>query len=225
MHPVFPYFGSKWRATAKVPQPLVGLPVFEPFGGSATYSLRHRVPAAQIIEYREDVVAAWDWFLNATPADVDALPDLVQGEELEHPFARFFTMPGSAKVGGAVTARGAAAQRIYERSKRLARARPPWFDEWSVVQGDYQQAPDQLGTWFLDPPYPGFGKHFGCPELDREAFWAWVRTRRGQVIVIDGLQPPDDFPYSTWLQRGGTSGKQRRQYLVSYVALDGLPQP
>src|ERR1043165_2708454 len=50
LRPLFKWYGSKWSSSKHYPAPLPGLPVFEPFAGSAGYALRH---------HRHDVVL-WD---------------------------------------------------------------------------------------------------------------------------------------------------------------------
>ena len=75
LRPFFSYYGSKWRAGGRVPQPAHGL-IVEPFAGSAGYSLRY--PHKQVILYDADPVIAgiWDYIIRSSSADILALPDL-----------------------------------------------------------------------------------------------------------------------------------------------------
>ena len=58
---------------------------------------------------------------------------------------------------------------------------------WSVIEGDYTDAPDIEATWFIDPPYQGAGKHYvhGDSKINYEALGRWCQERRGQPIVCE----------------------------------------
>ena len=60
-----------------------------------------------------------------------------------------------------------------------------YIRHWSIICGDYRDAPDIEATWFVDPPYENMGKHYRCNDIDYVELAEWCRARRGQVMVCE----------------------------------------
>ena len=56
---------------------------------------------------------------------------------------------------------------------------------WTIIHGDYRQAPDIDATWFVDPPYQVMGKHYrhGAKGLDFDALADLTPSLRNEVTV------------------------------------------
>ena len=81
--PLFKWFGSKWLSSRLYPPPEHDI-IFEPFAGSAGYSLRHNEKKVVIWEANPNVNALWDWLIkHATTADVLEIPiNLPEGTDI-----------------------------------------------------------------------------------------------------------------------------------------------
>jgi hypothetical protein len=58
---------------------------------------------------------------------------------------------------------------------------------WTVIEGDFTQAPDCTATWFIDPPYAHAGLRYRCSskDLDFAGVAKFCKSRKGQVIVCE----------------------------------------
>ena len=57
---------------------------------------------------------------------------------------------------------------------------------WTIIEGDYTEAPDVEATWFIDPPYDNdAGRRYGQQPDSFAALGEWCRTRKGSVIVCE----------------------------------------
>jgi site-specific DNA-adenine methylase len=74
---------------------------------------------------------------------------------------------------------------------------------WTTVL-DYRELPDIEGTWVIDPPYQKLikiNKHaYNCDQIDYVELAAWVRSRKGLVIVNEG-EGADWLPFRRLSER------------------------
>jgi len=79
---------------------------------------------------------------------------------------------------------------------------------WTLIEGDYTEAPGVPATWFVDPPYIDKGKHYrlGSSTIDFDALGAWCRTRRGQVMVCENVGA-DWLPFRPFIDIKGSEAK------------------
>lgn len=64
---------------------------------------------------------------------------------------------------------------------------------WTVIEGDYTDAPTDEATYFVDPPYDNkAGSHYRVKFKGHTALGDWCRTRPGQVIACENYG-------ATWL--------------------------
>lgn len=75
IHPLFKHFGSKWSGAKHYPQPVNGLPIFEPFAGSAGYSLNHVEFPVTLWDADKHLQTLWRWLIEtATEQDIRDIP-------------------------------------------------------------------------------------------------------------------------------------------------------
>jgi hypothetical protein len=197
------YYGSKAAAASRYPRPLFPR-IFEPFCGGAGYALRYRHFGVVLMDKNPDVVGAWRFLIRAQPSDVLALPLLEPGEEVPSGIdegARlligFSVMMYGARPQSRMTPCAARVPASFwgERRRAAMAALAGQIKHWSVTCGDYAEMPNEIGTWFIDPPYAGVaGSHYEHHSglIDYAALGAWCRSRSGQAIVCES-------PDATWL--------------------------
>lgn len=75
LRPLFKHFGSKWASSKHYPAPLPDSRIFEPFAGSAGYSLRYHWHQVTIWETDPHLQELWCWLIyKATSTDVLDIP-------------------------------------------------------------------------------------------------------------------------------------------------------
>ncbi len=156
--PLFKWFGSKWLASKLYPAPEHAT-IFEPFAGSAGYSLRHHEKKVVIWEDNLQLRELWMWLIGrATSADVLEIPiklregrdirklDLSVGQALllkhwqrTNNVGDCWTISPWGNKPGQWTANTRA--RVAEELHAVK--------HWKVRRVRY----DDPGTYFLDPPY------------------------------------------------------------------------
>lgn len=191
---LFYYFGRKGRLAAKYPAPRHPL-VIEPFAGSGAYTLHWNPTDALLIEADVRVVELWSRLTEMTVEELRAYPAPVVGQrtsDLWHLLAmaskdslsvREYTVSPWAKASFELN------RKIAIRSREQARA-------YTYIHGDFRDAPNVEATWFIDPPYQKVARGYkhGSGGVDYKALAAWVRSRKGQVIVCE-QQGADWLPF------------------------------
>lgn len=202
MRPFWRYYGGKWRAAPRYGPPLPGLPIIEPFAGAAGYATRFGADRDVVLVEANHVVASiWRWLIQATPDDVLAIGEVPDGGTVDDVDA-----PQEARwllgfwLNQATTTPCKTPGRFFREQEQggrrfvwpEARARiasqVPRIRLWSVIEGDYTQAPDIEGTWFIDPPYSTpAGRHYPSQVggHDYASLGTWCRSRAGRVIVCE----------------------------------------
>jgi hypothetical protein len=192
------YFGSKVQSAHRYPAPRHAT-IVEPFCGGAGYSLCHRTHAVELRDVNPDVVGAWRYLIETPSAEIMRLPLLAPGESVPsdlEPGARLLIgwnvgMNGARPQGNLVPCSARVPSSFWGESKRrnLA-ALADQIRHWRVTLGSYEEAPDIEATWFVDGPYFGrVGAHYphGSEAINFRHLAEWCRSRRGQVIVCEGV--------------------------------------
>ena len=207
LRPFWRYYGGKWRDAPSYPPPRHGT-IVEPFAGAAGYSCRYPDRDVILVDASPVIAGIWEWLISATRDDVLSIGDIPEGgtvHDLDAPqaakwLAGFWMQEGAAEPGatpGPWASRGGSRSWSLPIRQRIA-AQVDAIRHWRILCGPYTVAPDEMATWFVDPPYstdagaryPVQGalrnKRRG-PAL-QESFadlGAWCRSRRGQVIVCE----------------------------------------
>ena len=221
---MFFYFGRKARLASTYPAPEYPL-VIEPFAGSMAYTLHYRPKYAIGIDAEPRVVDLWHRLTSMTEDEIkDAAPPVLgeRTDDLWH-----LLSCGGLAIGD-TNYRIANPFMIehFERQRKLA-LRHLHYARTNIIYrlGDYTEAPDVEATWFIDPPYRGQHRYRYRPN-DYRRLAAWIRSRRGQVIVCEGagakwlpFQQHADQPTSLRL----TAGMAERSTEVVWTARTSRP--
>lgn len=212
--PLFKWFGSKWLAAKKYPAPFHDH-IFEPYAGSAGYSLRYAHKKVILAETDEHISALWHWLITkATTFDVLTIPvgikvgtdirslDLSFGQKLllkswqrTNNVGRCWTISPWGNKPGQWTAntRARVADDIHQIKHWELRDNAEILFEVGTI-----------GTWFIDPPYQYNYNYNGpsvwYPDLARICY---NRAQDGnQVIVCEAEcqktgKLPDWLPFTS----------------------------
>lgn len=217
--PFWRYYGGKHRHAGSYPEPLPGLPIVEPFAGSAGYACRWGVGRDVLLLDVDPVVSGiWRWLIQATPDDVRGVGDIPEGgtvDDIDAPLparwlAGFWCNNGAAapckrpskwaaREPGAHDWRGQWGGWSHRSRDRVA-SNLHHIRRWIVLEADYSVVGDLRATWFVDPPYQGdAGSHYvhGSDAIDYTALGAWCRSRQGLTVVCESDR-------ATWLPWNGS---------------------
>lgn len=192
--PFWHYYGGKWRAAPRYSEPRHKT-IIEPFAGAAGYACRYWWLDVVLIDLDPTIAGIWRWLIDATHDDVLAVPDVPDGgtvDDIQAPQAAR-DLVGFWCNGGTVSPRKTKSKWTQHGNGRdwsWARARVAcWvahIKHWTIIEGSYHDAPDEVATWFVDPPYQtAAGRYYRHSEIDYEQLGQWCKTRRGQVITCD----------------------------------------
>ena len=251
LKPFWRYYGGKWRAAPRYPQPLHAT-IVEPFAGAAGYALRHYQRKVVLIEKYTVIAEMWRWLIGASRAEVLAIPEVFDLDDLPS----WVPQGARALVGfGLAEGAGSPRQRMSPVARRNRGTRPErpnsanhargWspamkdrvasqvehIRHWRVIEGDYTEAPDLVATWFIDPPYQVAGNKVyvhRAKNIDYDALGEWSKRRQGQIVVCenDGASwLPFQPLYSTTTTMNGASNREALWTNVADVATDAQPTP
>lgn len=200
LKPFWRYYGGKWRAASSYPVPLYNT-IVEPFAGAAGYSLRHAERRIVLVEAYPVIAEMWRYLIGVTPGELERIPIVDDVRELPSwvpDGARYlvgFHM-NAATVSPCVTlSSGLRKNRLSGEDRNggwtvATRSRIAHqvssIRHWTVIDGDYTNAPDIEATWFVDPPYNNAaGRRYVHHEIDYTTLAVWCQNRRGQQIVCE----------------------------------------
>jgi site-specific DNA-adenine methylase len=198
---MFYYYGRKEKVFKYYSNPKYDT-IIEPFAGSAVYSLKHFKKNIIILDKDERIINIWRYLKTATSQEILSLPLLVTGQSLndfefqnlttvQKDLISFFTNPSSSQPKRSVGKFNI----WHEKNRKRLSEDVNKIRHWEIILGDYHDIPNQMATWFIDPPYQGNGgkyyKH-GNKDIDYDELAVWVQNRNGQVIVCENSE-------ATWL--------------------------
>lgn len=198
MKPFFPYFGSKYRIARRYGAPRYDK-VIEPFAGSACYSVYWEPKHVLLVDHNSAICEAWRWLIQATRAEVMALPiefdstdDLDVAAGAKHVMGFWLNKGGTHpnKKPGSWTKHYRTSQqcRVWSESARARIAgQVDKIRHWEVFCADYKAIPDYTVHWFIDPPYHTLGHRYRHGKPDFDTLGAWARSRSGFVQVCENF--------------------------------------
>lgn len=190
----FAYYGAKHALARKYPAPAHDT-IVEPFAGSAAYSCYWGAGRNVILVEKNKYIAdLWRRLQRMSAADVDkAVADALSSDRTNEPLVAF--CGGGSQIAGLCTGRD---QKVTPRMRRdcipvakRVKKHLEMIAGWSIINGDYIDAPNINATWFIDPPYQPLissaGAHYveSAAALNYQALAEWCRSRQGQVIVCE----------------------------------------
>lgn len=207
MKPLFPFYGSKWRAAKLYGAPKSTL-VVEPFAGSAGYSIFWEPQRVALFDTDENIVQVWQYLIRAAPAEILALPDLEPEQTTDDldvpPEAKlligFWLNRGSAtpkKSQTAFSRRTERSQLVWSaRARQRIAAETPKVRHWTICLGSYDEASYAGAHLFVDPPYVDKGrfyrKRLSATDYEHLAAWCKIEATQNHLTVCEG-------PGATWL--------------------------
>jgi len=197
LRPFFCFYGGKWRSAPLYQTPTC-LTIVEPFAGAAGYATRYYSRPVILVERDPVIAALWRWLISVKASDVRSVPILGMDQttdDLRGVGEEARTLVGFWLNKGASAPRRSPSawmrQGIRPKSFWCETVRSRIADQvehirhWRIIEGSYEQAPDVLATWYVDPPYVIAGKHYRYHDIDYPRLAAWAKERRGQVIVCE----------------------------------------
>ena len=180
---MFYYFGSKARLAPHYPEPQCAC-IVEPFAGSAGYSCHHRLPRTILVERDPRICDLWRMLMGMTPDEIRAIPCPKVGERSSDMLVMLRAASEHSLTGRYITVSPRMVSRWRNLVERAADLQPT-TRKWTLIEGDYTDAPDIEATWFIDPPYANMSRGYAHKISDYSALAAWCQARRGQVIVCE----------------------------------------
>lgn len=226
LYPFFCYFGGKWRAARRYPEPRYGH-VVEPFAGAAGYSLRYPDLNITLYDLNPVICGMWDYLTRVTAAEVRSLPlevnhidDLGVPQEAGWLISFWLNKAGTHPVKTASTWMKSGVRPnsywgevIRERiANQVDRIR-----HWKIVNKSHEEAGDEETTWFIDAPYQGkCGRLYRFKVADYASLGEWCRGRKGQVIVCEraGADWLPFEPFGKFKAMGGPRGKSHSHEVI-----------
>lgn len=234
LRPFFSYYGTKWRAAPRYPAPRTDT-IIEPFAGAAGYSQLHYQKQVKLYDLDEKIVGTWQYLIHVSEAELLALPDIGHEQTVDD-----FRLPQEAKwlIGYWLNVANSAPckspskwmrqypHRFWSAAKRETLASQlRYIRHWTVERRDYREAPNDYGTWFIDPPYQQAGKHYrhSADAINFTELAAWCRSRAGDVIVCENMGA-DWLPFLDHGTCAGTAkqGVRRRSVEALFYSIDPL---
>lgn len=193
------YYGSKSKVVHLYPPPLHNK-IIEPFAGTAQYALRWFERDVLILDKYELLVKIWRWLQKCSEADILGLPMLKPGESVDD----YHWDCDEAKwlVGLIITGGPTSPKKQASRWKTVIRPNTQRYKlrliagslfkirHWTILHGTYEDIPNQVATWFIDPPYQHGGEYYTVNNrtIDYPALARWCQARAGQVIVCENMK-------------------------------------
>lgn len=188
------YYGRKSKFINLYPKPKHDL-IIEPFAGTAVYSLHEDNWKKEVIllEKYDVLVQLWKYLQQAKPENIIALPDLSEGQKVDE-FTQL-TQEEKWLIGFCIN-RGSASPKktakkfnSWDKDKIRIANNIHKIKHWTILQGSYEDIPNQKATWFIDPPYQNQGKYYrhNNKNINFEYLGEWSKSRLGQVIVCENI--------------------------------------
>lgn len=198
--PFWRYYGGKNRSARLYPQPEHDT-IIEPFAGAAGYSCRYPDKKIVLVDKSPVIVGVWRYLIAASEQEILQLPDVPDGGTVDDlsvcQEARwligFWLSTGSATPKKSPSARarrdGMSATHWsgwgYKPRNRIAE-QVKMIRHWTVVEGDYTDAPNIEATWFIDPPYNNkAGSYYPQQPDNFQELGMWCQERKGLVMVCE----------------------------------------
>lgn len=168
--PLFKWFGSKWLASKLYPPPDHDS-IFEPYAGSAGYSLRHFQKNVTIYDDNEQLKALWSWLINdanyelikSIPTNIEVGYDirnlnLSSGQQL---LLKHWQRTNTVGNCWTISSWGNKPGQWTESTRERVAREVEFIKHWKFCPITWKEE----GTYFVDPPYE-FNYRYGIRTFD-----------------------------------------------------------
>jgi len=203
LRPFWRYFGGKWRAARRYPQPEHDI-IVEPFAGAAGYALRYPDRRVVLIEKNEIVAGVWAYLIRVSVNELLRIPNVDTIDELPAWVPQEAKWLVGLRFGAGDTRPRTRVSPMVKRDGGYGVAfiahQIEAIRHWRVIHGEYTMAPQVSATWFIDPPYQISGSRNrtagargrvrypnGGDFLNYSLLGEWCRKRRGLVIACENV--------------------------------------
>lgn len=225
---MFQYAGSSHRLTRSGVYPAPTYEhIIEPFAGSARYSLHHcKGRRVHLNDISPTIYRVWRYIQSAPLARVRRLPYFNIGDDLrlvaglsraERDLLGFqlslaFMVPRHRYSG-----HPAERERVDLLKRKIEEYRP-WVKDWTITRQYHLDLDNSEATWFVDPPYQYSPIRYPYDTItDYAALGRWCRSRKGQVIVCEGMGPKGEVPRWLPFRPVGTTMTQAKSTSHEFV--------
>lgn len=211
--PLFKWFGSKWLASKLYPAPEHDT-IFEPFAGSAGYSLRHHEKKVVLWEGNKQLHELWSWLIGAaTTRKVHEIPlalpegtdirtlGLSRGQAL---LLKHWQRTNNVGDCWTISPWGNKPGQWTENTRARVAEELHAVKHWEVLRVSYTIP----GTYFLDPPYLyNYQYRFkGGFDYDRMLSNIARIPRKSQIVVCEAAcqktgRVPKYLPFKPFASR------------------------
>jgi len=227
--PLFKWFGSKWLASKLYPAPDHDT-VFEPYAGSAGYSLRHHEKKIVLWEENPNVSALWQWLIGeASSASVLEIPvGVPEGTDIgtlglsvgQSLLLKHWQRTNNVGPCSTISPWGNKPGQWTANTRARVAEELHAVKHWKVGRIH----PDSPGTYFLDPPYI-YNYRYGFKEFDHAGLVKKIAMipRGSQIIACEAAcqktgRVPDYLPFEPFglritSRRKTTENHHSREYL------------
>jgi hypothetical protein len=228
------YYGSKTNIVHLYPPPKYGK-IIEPFAGTARYALKYFDRDVLLVDKYDVIIKIWKWLQQCSPGDVLRLPRRIKPKESLENYS--FDCEEAKKLMGFLVSYGVESPRINATDKHLHRPNFVNYSlmriannlfkikHWKFIHGSYENLPNDLATWFIDPPYQ-FGGHsyvHSSKDIDFTALAHWSAGRNGQIIVCESAKA-DWMPFIPIAEHKGRTGMQKEVFWTNERTSYGVKQ-
>lgn len=221
------YYGAKTNVVRRYPPPKFGK-IIEPFAGTARYSCLYWDREITLIDKYPVITDIWKWLQKCSKSDITKLPySFKKGESISD--IKFDCIEAKWLMGFLI-AKGVERPRLtivdritlYRPNavkfqlQRIASALDK-IRHWKIIEGSYEDVPNEEATWFIDPPYQ-FGGHSyvkSSKHIDFKHLAEWSREREGHVIVCENIKA-DWMDFKLMQGHHGTHGPQQEAIWSNY---------
>lgn len=203
------YYGGKTKLVHHYPTPKEDL-IIEPFAGSARYALEYWERDVLLVDKFEKIARIWKYLIQASKNDILNLPNITNGKK--DSVDNYDICDEEKWLIGFNIGRGSASPRKkpgdfnnWPNDKIRIAESIHKIKHWKVIQGSFEDIPNQNATWYVDPPYQFGGEHYreSNKKIDFEKLGKWCESREGQVIVCENTKA-DWMDFKTMIRFTGS---------------------
>lgn len=208
LHPLWKCYGSKHTGSKHHPAPLPGSTIYEPFAGSAGYSLRHYKHNVVLWDINPRVQELWCWLIyKATSQDVLDIPlNLPEGTDIreiglswgQQLLLRHWQRTNNISECWTISKWGSLPGQFSSNTRDRVADEVNAIKHWKFRKPEWTEQ----GTWYCDSPYL-YNYQYGVKNFDYAAYAANVsRIPAGSLIIAcEAVCPktgkvPDYLPFT-----------------------------